>query len=191
MLYKNSESSAGKFTTYNQEHTVVQLEPRSKQIFAFFFTCMAESCAGRVEASPIPGLPGWKRYLFEKGSLRLVDMYLVSPTGHVAGNTTIFDEERPVFHMTYGGVYPPKAIPLLKEALQTAYAGRMGHCFFRGPRLFRSPQGDLEGYTYFNEVAQGVEGYRHFWGRECIEYAEGSNHRREVGYHTYEGWYWD
>lgn len=167
---------------------MVMIEPSFKYFSRFFFKAMLQGYAGGVKALPIANsLPGWKGYDIRdsSGEYRLIDMYHGrKETGHSAGNTTVWKNDEAIFYMTYGGQYPSEVGPFLKEALFVAYEKRRVDLFFRGPELFQSV--DHPGLTYLNMFGEGNQGFKHFWGREHIV---GSDNR-ELGYHTYEGWWW-
>ena len=142
-------------------HTVSELE-------AFFFRAMlagyVASASKKTKKTTIPELPGSKKIVHQEEDLKLVDFYFVSAKSyHSYGTTIIYDQGVPVWMMQYGGWYFQEAIPVLKQALRSAY-GKSHFFGGRGPAKFSLKEFRA---TYRNDIHRSSS-FRKFSGNEEI-----------------------
>ncbi|MDO8565172.1 MAG: DUF5680 domain-containing protein [bacterium] len=147
---------------------------------AFFFTAMQQGYAGGTgPKTKVLDMPGYKEIRYADGDFLLVDRWCVNPDSEKsAGTTTIWYQEKPVWLMGYGGVYPKVVIPFLKQALRFQYC-KDGHFLGgRGPKLVTDR---VAGQIYMNRPVQND--FDRFNGREeIVDMSTGA-----VGYHDYWG----
>ena len=153
------------------------------QIQSFFFKAMQMGYAvEKITKTKVLDMPQHKEIRYEDGDFLLVDRWCVNPDSNKSiGTTTIWQEEKPVWFMSYGGVYPKRLIPTLKRALSRTYL----KAIFRGGR--GEGMDDFEaGVFYINRVENN--NFSQFNGREEVifrlpgTYIVGSR-----GYHDYWG----
>lgn len=149
-----------------------------------FFNPLLSGYAGNCPpetVSRFEGDPGTKRNTWqgEDGWLG-IDEWRTTKLGDGSnGTTSIYYRGDLVWEMQYGGSYPDKAIPFLREALMSNYTMRIW-LGGRGPSVFSN--GSLR---YTNEVV-GVNNFYDFQGSERIqEYTDDG--MTLVGEHDYRG----
>ena len=98
-----------------------------------FFEAMLDGYAGgdNRKSAKVKGEDGYTTitYTSKDGECKVVDRYCTTPLSDKScGTTTIFYENGsvwvPVWWMSYGGRYPKRVIPFLKESLKWAYEMR-------------------------------------------------------------------
>lgn len=159
----------------NEEKTVI-LEG-AKQ--AFFKAMLDGYAGGKNRKSFKTKTPdGYTVIIFEDGEFMVEDRYCTTPhSDKSTGTTTIFFRNVAVWWMSYGGHYPKKVIPFLKEALKQAY--EKGEFYGgRGPGVSMG-----NGMLYTNNLAYG--NFKKFRGVETIH--KSSRIGKLLGFHEYFG----
>lgn len=134
-----------------------------KEIEAFFFNAMRNGWATPALKRPIPELPGSKSIRFGSGDLVLLDYYFVAPGSESSyGTTVIWEVERPVWIMHYGGWYNKEVIPFLKRVLMRNYSQDI----FLGGRGPERLEGEGHTLQYLNRVERND--FEDFQGQEYI-----------------------
>jgi len=153
------------------------------QIQSFFFKAMQTGYAVEgIAKTKVADMPRYKEIRYEDGDFLLVDRWCVnSDSEKSAGTTTIWYQGKPVWFMSYGGIYPERLIPALKHALRRTYSKAL----FNGGR--GESLGDFEaGVFYVNHVE--TNDFSQFRGREeIIVRSPGTCIGESRGYHDYWG----
>lgn len=152
----------------------------------FFFEAARATFAGSlVEKTTIAGLPKSEVYRYQAGDLLYVDSYYANGE-YSGGQTTIFDNDTPIWLMQYHGWCMddnPNVVDFLKLALSATYEIEQWEGG-RGPRIYRSDR--WPGLGYVNAVDGKHDRFSNFEGYEAIY------NRPELGdsvifWHRYQG----
>jgi len=167
-----------------EEHTILHNEDLDELMqgaqMAFFDSMLAgyaDTSGSRIDVET--RIDGEKMTRFPSGSFVVIDRWFVSPeseSGKSVGTTVILHNNRPVWYMTYGGMYPKNVTSFLKESLATAYR-RMR--FVGGRGELRHTNGVL---VYTNHVEKNS--FLKFCGAEFI-HIHGDT--EPTGHHHYRG----
>ncbi|OHB10718.1 MAG: hypothetical protein A3G05_00945 [Candidatus Zambryskibacteria bacterium RIFCSPLOWO2_12_FULL_45_14] len=153
---------------------------------AMFFTAMQAGYAVEgVSKAQVTDMPGHKEIRYEeKPDFLFVDRWCVNPDSEKsAGTTTIWYQSKPVWFMSYGGVYPQAYIPFLKLALRRQYC-EDGH--FNGGRGPATLVDQASGLIYMNRPK--LNEFSQFRGREeLFGIPRGGCVAELAGYHEYWG----
>lgn len=150
---------------------------------AFFFKAMLQGWAGEGIITKPCDWPGYKVLRFEEDKFILIDSYCVAGKSHSpksTGTTTIWYDGTPVWWMSYGGFYEKSAIPLLKEALLSAYGagvfmGGRGFSAFRHGSMMYINHAETNDFSSFRGREEIIEiascsylGEHEYWGMSLI-----------------------
>src|SRR3989338_2436215 len=130
----------------------------------FFFEGASLAWAGGGEYRPMPGMPRYKvfEYSDTSGVFVLKDWYFTIPGSRQSGGgTAIWVLGTPVWQMAFGGWYDEEAVPVVKEALLSAYARKQFNGG-RGPTKF-----EKNGVAYWNYSSTKETPFSFFQGHEA------------------------
>lgn len=156
------------------------------ELTAFFLKAADECYAGGGKKTTIVELPGSKFYTLEakEGSFQYRDVYFTNGD-RSGGQTTIFDDGKPVWLMQYMGWCQDddsRILDFLKAALRMTYRNGIW-CAGRGPEEFCDSK--WNGLRYVNSPDIGQDGFAHFSGTEQI--LDLKNSGKPVFWHEYQG----
>ena len=147
-----------------------------KRIRGFFLRAMALAVKGEMVnalSKTEPLIPGFRSFEYREENLRLVDSYF--PGALMSGMTIIWEDDKPVWMMTYGGYYPDEIVPFLLRALAKEYEEPWFNGG-RGPSIFIE-----DNLVYLNKVQGGNE----FGGTSGCEEIIDSRNKAIMGWNSY------
>ena len=162
------------------------LENAKKVFFKAMLDGYFGECKNSVKSTSNDG--NTKIITFTEGDFRVVDEYHTTPSSEKsAGTTTIFYRGAAVWWMAYGGEYPGRVIPFLKEVLRTTYENGIFNKG-RGPESYSGGKRDDTIWLTYRCIGQisGWHSFHKFEGLETITEIKGvgpSQVRNELGHH--------
>ncbi len=156
--------------------------PEPEEVMEFYFKAMMSGYINEILPIPVADHPGYWLFTFVDRKRRLIfeDRWFEVPNSRfTTGTTTIYYMDNgnkiPIWIMTYHGDYHEEALPLLKEALKSAFEEKL----FIGGRGKSGVKSDSMVYENYPDARHS---FTHFSGLEQI-----TSYGKSLGRHYYEG----